>query len=205
MTDHQDSDLLELGMRIRAVRRINGYEKSIDFIHQHKFDRGMFYQWEQGKRLPSDQILKKISQICRVNYIWLKTGHGDPFENVKITQAEMKNKKADLEFALRYFSRRLKKKHPSLDACASPSAEMPVLVHEPLMTAIAEKLFSLFNSKNKKINPTTFAKIFAATFTDILKETHDPAVQLKLVNGILKVHQRYLSNAKLVGHLKNIC
>ncbi len=117
-------DLQWLGQRIKIARLLSGYSKSQDFrnIVFPDYTVSLYYQWEIGKRKPGDEALKSISEFCKINYDWLKTGDGDPFKGIKISSKEKNLKKAMIAYEMINKKFELEKQRAKTPAPCRPDA-----------------------------------------------------------------------------------
>lgn len=176
-----------LGTRIRAARKALGYATGRDFQRKLGFvERSLYYQWEIGRRIPSDDALKKISKICNVNYEWLVTGKGSPYKGVKILSSDAQKKEALISYEILSQNIAIPKKDMSSkvrNAIVSyaekiePKGEEQEVVYihidEKLMTAIFTQLIKIFEDASKDIDTAKLSKFASQIYADIVSSERD--------------------------------
>ena len=64
-----------IGNRIKMVRENARYTQE-DFADELGFSRGYINQLENGKKVPTERTVSRISRTFRVNLLWLESGAG---------------------------------------------------------------------------------------------------------------------------------
>jgi transcriptional regulator with XRE-family HTH domain len=66
----------EIGERLRLARQNAGYKTISDFIHEHKFAKTTYTQYEIGARSLHVELAIQFATFFKTNLIWLLTGKG---------------------------------------------------------------------------------------------------------------------------------
>lgn len=158
---------LPLAIRIKAARKNAGYKTAKSFIESHEYPHSTYMQYETGRRNPSDDIIKKLAKQFKVNFDWLKYGHGVPLKSGKISNV-INGELLDL-------------KNETL---------RPQNINEELLTLILEKLLIL--SKEHNISVKNIAQSASTIYSDIIQCEPDPKLQTKMITPLLKAYKRYV-------------
>jgi transcriptional regulator with XRE-family HTH domain len=202
-------DLQWLGQRIKIARLLSGYSQSQNFKNTvfPDYTVSLYYQWEIGKRKPGDEALKRISEFCKINYDWLKTGDGDPFKGIKISSKEknlkkamiayeMINKKFELEKQRAKISRELSEKLFTFSA-AIPSEEkkdVSMAINIDLFEKIIQALTEIYNAASIAIPAKKFAQYAAHMYATIVEHETDPKLQLKMVKIVAATYRQMINS-----------
>jgi transcriptional regulator with XRE-family HTH domain len=74
-------ETIKLGARLRAARKAAGFNTSKAFLKKYKVPASTYSQHESGSRTPDDKMLQYYSKIFEINFNWLKSGGGQPFNH----------------------------------------------------------------------------------------------------------------------------
>jgi transcriptional regulator with XRE-family HTH domain len=83
---------IRLGARLRAARKAANFKTSKEFSKKHNVPESTYSQHESGSRQPNDDTLKLYSHAFGVNFNWLKSGKGQPYN---LTSNTRKNTMAE--------------------------------------------------------------------------------------------------------------
>jgi transcriptional regulator with XRE-family HTH domain len=178
---------IALGARLQAVRIANGFERARDFQIKLDLPSNTYYQWESGRRTPSDKILLKISKACTVSFEWLKKGTGDIFQGVDLKKEVKSEKKEAIEFSETSAKEKLKAKYIDITSDKKP-------INQELLTTIIEKLTQAFITAKKPVNPKRLAQFSIQAYTDIVTNQPDEKRQMNLLNLTLNAYKRFIKN-----------
>ncbi|MCK4869950.1 MAG: helix-turn-helix transcriptional regulator [Gammaproteobacteria bacterium] len=195
-----------LGTRIRAARKALGYKTGRDFQRKLGFvERSLYYQWEIGRRIPSEEALKKISKICNVNYEWLVTGKGSPYKGVKISSSDAQKKEALISYEIlsqniaipkKGMSTKVRNAIVSYAEKVEPKGEEQEVVYihidEKLMTAIFTQLIKNFEETNKGIDSAKLSKFASQIYADIVSSERDSRLRHKMIKTVLATYKRFI-------------
>lgn len=157
---------LSLPVRIKAARKNAGYKTAKSFLEKNGYPHATYMQYETGRRNPDDTVLTKLAKQFKVNFEWLKFGHGSPLKNGKTTPI-IDGELLDLQ----------------------SEAVRPHAINEDLLEKITEKLFSL--AQKEKLSAKKVSQGIASIYSDIINCEPDPAMQLKMVSPAVATYKRY--------------
>lgn len=204
----KQDDAYALGVRIKAARESAGFLKIIDF--KNKFfpdvNRALYYQWEVGIRNPSEESLKKISQICKVNYHWLKTGEGDPLEGIKMAEEELTDKKTYIAFMLlrqkhakdqgkEIISESLRKKLYEITFLAPTEKKEESVVFSinvALMQTILKEIAQIYIDAHQHVDYDKQAELASQIYSSIIEHESRPKEQLKQAKIVVNSYKRLI-------------
>jgi len=188
-----NEESIALGARLQAVRIANGYMKAADFQKKFNLSPNMHYQWETGRRIPSDAILLKLSKTCKVSFEWLKKGKGDIFQGVDLKK-DTKDKKSKKKSAIEFAESSAKEK---LEAKFKENLELTQkhkLLNQELLTAIIEKLTQAFVNAGKPVNPKQLSQFTTQAYTNIILSQPSQKQQINLLDLTLNAYQHFIRN-----------
>ena len=206
-TEPINEEWIRLGARIRASRKAAGYQKAVNFQKALGFvGLPLYYQWEVGKRKPNEDALKKISDLCKVNYNWLATGKGTPFKGIKFSKDKTKEKEALISYEIltRQFTVEQKptanKIKDAIIAYADKTTKKPhqereiVYIHirEELMTKILTQLLEEYKKAKKEPQPQQLAKFASQIYADIVSSEPNLQLQHRLVKTVVTTYKRFI-------------
>jgi len=153
--------------RIKAARKNSGYKTAKSFIESHEYPHSTYMQYETGRRNPSDNIIRKLAKQFKVNFDWLKYGHGSPLKSGKISNV-INGELLDLKV----------------------EALTPQTINEELLAQILEKLLTL--AKEYKISLKNISQAASTIYSDITQCEPDPKLQEKMIVPLTKAYKRYI-------------
>lgn len=156
----------QLPTRIKAARKNAGYKTAKSFLEAHDYPHATYMQYETGRRNPNDTVLKKLAKQFKINFDWLKYGHGSPLKNGKASSV-IDGELLDLQ----------------------TEAVRPHMINEALLTKITEKLFLL--AQQDKLSAKRISQGIASIYADIVACEPDPEMQLKMVTPSIATYKRY--------------
>lgn len=157
---------IDLPSRIKAARKNAGFKTAKSFIETKEFPHSTYVQYETGRRMPNDEVLKKLCKLFKVNFDWLKYGHGTPLKNGKssgVIDGELLDVKAE--------------------------ASRPVGINEELLTKILEKLLPL--AEKEKLSIKKVSQAAGSIYSDITQCEPDPELQAKMIMPAIAMFKRY--------------
>jgi len=171
------------GVAIKSLRNFEGLsQKSLSKISE--YSPTYLSLVETGKESPSEDLLKDICRIFTVNYVWLTTGKGQPFED--------KEKSKELLIQMR----RPKTQKTLLAISAATAWILPLFSVSVTAGVAVEAVINKMQKLYKAKNATELAKaleIERSTITRWVQTNKIPDKYIKKVSEEKKIPVEYLS------------
>lgn len=85
-----------IGQRIKGIRKLHA-QSQLEFVSRLGITAGYLSEIEQGKKIPSDEVLGRIAGVFHLNESWLRTGDAPIFSKELLRRL---GKEADLPQAV---------------------------------------------------------------------------------------------------------
>lgn len=156
----------ELAQRLKAARKNAGFRTAKSFIETGEFPHSTYVQYETGRRMPNDEVLNRFCKLFKVNFDWLKFGHGQPLKNAK-TSAIIEGELLDLH----------------------AESLRPHELDEQLFMDIVEQVLEF--AEKAKLTKKKIALAAVSIYSDIVRTEPDRSVHKKMIKPLLAAFQRY--------------
>lgn len=165
-------DKTVIAARLRASRKIAGYQTLKEFCEKFNIPDSTYSQHETGARKIKEEVLENYANLLEVNYHWLLNGLGEPFKMATdnnevnhIFQHELKNVKT-------------RPKNTEFD--------------KKLFAHILESFFIMQKEQSLDVEPKITSNMLIEVYSDIISTSDDPKVKRKLVEAMLKPYIKLL-------------
>ncbi len=163
-------DTIRLGARLRAARKAAGYKTSKAFLKKYNIPASTYSQHESGSRIPDDEILKYYSKLFDVNFDWLKSGIGSPF-NISIS-----SKKNIINEEL-------------LDINKMKEKQDKLFINQKIFTKILEGVIDTqFQSKKNKLSSSIIVQDTFEIYSKVM--TNNKLSKLKIIKNELILYKK---------------
>lgn len=187
MTDN-NSLMKEIGERLRLARQHAGYKTIPDFIHQHKFAKSTYTQYEIGARSIHVELAIQFTALFKTNLIWLLTGEGSINETNNDLISNAPEKLSQDEF----LSILTKKNDLSPSNLKKPLQNTIRDNDAPILSDILSKIMQCYEKKSMHFDFKHISEITFGIYFDAVSKTHDRQEQKNIIDASVSTFNRMM-------------
>jgi transcriptional regulator with XRE-family HTH domain len=185
----------EIGERLRLARQNAGYKTIPDFIHEHKFAKSTYTQYEIGARSLHVELAIQFAIIFKTNLIWLLTGKGliDYTDNDLVSNVPEKISQDE------FLSILTKKNSLPATHYKKPSQKR---LNDDEILILSEILSKITQCYERQSLPFDFKHISEITFGiyfDVISKTSDRQEQKNIIDATISTFNRMMKLKQQTG------